>query len=789
MTVRPSIFLRLLKRFGGPDLRAQQFPEHLASRYRRVQLRSTIDQNRTFALFDTLFAPTMAYQAWDRGINIIVISWLVFALVHSWWAHFSWGQIYKSEGSASDLRRFELETFTSASVWALGIVFFYPIVDGEQRVAIAAIAVGALTLGAIGFARTASAAMGFLFVMTAGCTMVAIGSAIARGSYYDLLLGFLCVAAGLSVLVVVIERGKSDIEAFRDHEKLAEKSEVIDLLLKDYEAQATEWLWQTDGMGCFISVPEQVLSLLTHDQADLSARFMGDYVAARATPDSVDQVQRLRRCLRSQQEFHDITIGFYDHTKDCVRWILMRGRPQFAGGTFRGFRGIFADATVSVEAERQVQYLASYDTLTGLPNRNSMSRRLSELASKSHRVAALAIDLDGFKQINDSYGHHVGDCLLKGSSERLSDALPPGSFLARFGGDEFFALIPEREQSSHIMLAHLADQLLESLSRPFTVENFEVQLTASIGLAFFPEDSSTGEDLMVRADLALYEAKNKGRNRFEFFTAHMQASLNHRIAITERLKRAVAVGIIQPHYQSQHALSDGRLIGFEALARWIDEDLGFIGPDVFIPIAEQTGLIVELGEQLMRSACLDALNWVDMLGDAAPVVSVNISPVQFARTDITGMVTRVLAETGLPAHLLEIEVTEGVLISNKARIAAALRELSEQGVSIALDDFGTGYSSLSYLRELPLDRLKIDRSFVMDLDPIKPNPIVSTVIQLGHNLGLSVIAEGIEDQSHIETLRSLGCDDGQGYFYNRPAPKADVDAYVASLASPDEKAG
>ena len=460
----------------------------------------------------------------------------------------------------------------------------------------------------------------------------------------------------------------------------------------------------------------------------------------------------------------------------------MKGRPQYEHGAFQGFRGIFADATAAVVAERKVQFLASFDGLTALLNRNSVQKRLSELHNEGLYAAALLVDLDGFKQVNDSYGHHTGDLLLKQVAERMQRTVTGKSWVARLGGDEFFVMLQQDEPLNVAEISWVAQSICEQLSQPVKVEEFIVQVTASIGISRFPEDTKQGSELLSLSDMALYEAKNAGRDRITFFDVEMQDRLSERTTIIERLKQAVRRGEIEPHYQSQHALSDGSLVGFEALARWQDDRLGFVRPDVFIPIAEQTGLIVELGEQLLRRACEDARKWGELMPEAPPVVSVNISPVQFARTDVTGLVSRVLHETGLPPELLEVEVTEGVLIASKEKIAATLRELSEIGVSIALDDFGTGYSSLSYLKELPLNRLKIDQSFVRDLSEAASSPIVSTIIQLGHNLDLSVIAEGVENEADVGRLSELGCDDGQGYLYSRPMTREATDSYVSKIA-------
>lgn len=281
------------------------------------------------------------------------------------------------------------------------------------------------------------------------------------------------------------------------------------------------------------------------------------------------------------------------------------------------------------------------------------------------------------------------------------------------------------QSPTHILW--IADGINEALAQPFQIGSFNIPLCASVGVAQFPKDTQNGAEILSLSDLALHEAKANGRNRTEFFDQDMRARLNRRMSMIERLKITVHLGDIKRHYQSQHRISDGKLIGFEALARWFDADLGRVGPEQFIPIAEQTGLIEKLGGQLLRRSCQDANVWAHSMGPDSPVVLVNISPIQFARMDMAALVVSVLRETGLPAHLLEIEVTECVLISDKKRITGALTEISNRGVSIALDDFGTGYSSLSYLRELPLNRLKFDRSFVTGLTDAAANPVLDMI--------------------------------------------------------------
>jgi len=772
--------LGLIARAGQGGDTAERFPIDATNRLRRDQLRGTIEQMRIMLLGNTFFAPILSIQAWNTGSKTLIILWTAGILLYSWWLFFfSWQRTYQTNGSARDMRRFVIETFFNSLAWAIGAALFYPMVQGDQKAVFTTVMAGALALGTMGFSRAPAAGLTYLGVQTVGNSLVVFLCALQRGSWTDSLIGFLIIAAGISLFNATVERGKSAMVAFKNHEQLSEKSEVVELLLKDYEEQATEWLWQTDRHGCMLSAPDQILELLGpfpdgHEQANLCT-----VLAARCTPESQDDIGRLQTGFQGQTEFHDVRLSLRDPKDAELRWILMKGRPQFDRDGFSGFRGIFADATVAIVAERKVKYLAAYDSLTGLLNRNSVQKRLLDLRAADHFATAFFIDLDGFKQVNDSYGHNIGDLLLQTVAKRLRENIAHDAWAARLGGDEFFILITAAQPMNTAEISWIAQDICDRLSQPVLVEDFDIQVSASIGIARFPENTTQGTELLSLSDMALYEAKSAGRNRVTFFDVGMQNRLNQRSAILERLKIAVRDGAIVPYYQSQHALSDGRLIGFEALARWIDDELGLVGPDVFIPIAEQTGLIVELGEQLLRKACLDARKWAAVMQDHPPVVSVNFSPVQFARTDVTSLVARVLAETGLAPDLLEVEVTEGVLIASKERIAATLAELSDLGVSIALDDFGTGYSSLSYLKALPLNRLKIDRSFVNDLSEQSASPIVSTIIQLGHNLGLSVIAEGVEDQTQVETLADLGCDDAQGYFFSRPMTVDATDEFVA----------
>lgn len=768
-------WIKLSILLGLDELDSSHLSEGAANRLRRGQMRGSIEQMRVFQAGNTFFAPTLSFQAWNSGVNTIVIIWTVAMLVFSWTLFFSWNVTYRTDGNRRDMRRFVLETYANSAMWALGMILFFPVVHGDQKAVLTCIMAGTLALGAVGFSRTPAAAFPYLGIQTVVSFLVALSTGIVTGSATDCLIAFLALAAGAGVFNAVLERAKSSMKAFNNHEQLAEKSEVIDLLLKDYEEQATEWLWQTNGQFCIHRAPQQVLDMLGVSRSEMASVCLLDAITRRVTNECTQDLSRLENAMKSQSEFHDILLSITSVQNGTRRWIMMRGRPQFENEQFTGFRGIFADATGVVEAKKQVEFLASHDVLTGIHNRNSLQDRLAQLNPGKDHAGVFLIDLDGFKQVNDSYGHGVGDKLLQVVADRLRQIISANDFVARLGGDEFLVLVKSSKELPVSELTEMGDRLVRDLSQPYLVDHLDLSLSASIGLARFPEDSEAGADLLVQVDLALYTAKNSGRNQCRMFMEDMQKGLQKRLIVSDRLKKAIKAEGIVPFYQPQYSLVDGGLVGFEALARWADAELGFVGPDIFIPVAEQTGLIGALGEQLFRRACLDALTWPSCHPSGVrPMVCVNISPIQFDREDVAQLVRRVLDETGLDAARLEIEVTEGVLITDAKKTTKTLLELTDMGVTIALDDFGTGYSSLSYLRSLPLNRLKIDRSFVRDMHERSAQPIVNAIVQLGANLGLSVIAEGVETLEQRDILAKMGCQDGQGYLFSAAVPADQV---------------
>ncbi|MFC0397429.1 putative bifunctional diguanylate cyclase/phosphodiesterase [Paraburkholderia rhizosphaerae] len=425
-------------------------------------------------------------------------------------------------------------------------------------------------------------------------------------------------------------------------------------------------------------------------------------------------------------------------------------------------------------AQRQLKYLATRDPLTGLYNRAYLSDRMRDLlgppasgysGGEVPRVAVLFVDLDGFKKVNDTAGHEAGDALLCSVARRLAACVHKGDTLARVGGDEFVIAVSGYESAAH--LTALARQILETVAMPFAVADNEYYLGASIGISVCPEDGRDATTLMRNADSAMYQAKQRGRNGFEFFTKELSQQLQRRFAIEQSLRRALAADELRLVYQPIVDGVSGRTIGAEALMRWHNEALGDVSPIEFIPVAEDTGLIVTLGRWLLERACAQAAEWRKTIAPDL-TIAVNLSPRQF-NDGLVQEVAQSLSAAGLDPGALELEITEGLLMSERAPVMPMLHSLSRMGVRISVDDFGTGYSSLSYLKRFPLHNLKVDRSFVAGLpDHRDAVAITHAVVAMAHSLGMNVTAEGVETSAQSAFLRSIGCDRQQGYLFGRP---------------------
>ena len=459
------------------------------------------------------------------------------------------------------------------------------------------------------------------------------------------------------------------------------------------------------------------------------------------------------------------------HGQECPVEVL--ARPLDWNGAKRRILAV-RDIRERKEAAARIAHLAYHDALTGLPNRTVFADHLSKTLEKAHGrpVAVLCLDLDGFKAVNDLYGHPVGDELLVEASQRLRLVAGPDCLVSRLGGDEFVIVQQDGDQPNHA--GQLADRVIATLNEQFLLEGNIVRVSCSIGVAVYPDDAATPAGLIKNADMALYRAKAEGGRTTRFYETAMDETLRQRRLVEAELRLAIDREQLEVHYQPLADLGTGTILSFEALLRWTHPTLGSISPEVFIPLAEESGYIDVLGEWVLRQACKEAASWAPPLR-----LSANLSPLQFMPGDLTAKVKRILDETGLDATRLDLEVTEGLLIKDADRALETLCGLKALGVQISMDDFGTGYASLSYFRMFPFDKVKIDRSFVQDMmNNPQARAIIRSVIGLGQGLGMPVIAEGVETDEQLEALRAEGCNQVQGYLISRPGPIANFERVI-----------
>jgi len=426
------------------------------------------------------------------------------------------------------------------------------------------------------------------------------------------------------------------------------------------------------------------------------------------------------------------------------------------------------------QAEDKIMHMARHDALTNLPNRLLFREKMEQALARDEKLAVLFLDLDRFKSVNDTLGHPVGDELLRAVTKRLEMAVRSADTVARLGGDEFAIIQIDAEPTD---ATELAARIIDSINEPFEVLGHHVVIGTSIGIAVAPTDGSEPDQLLRNADMALYRAKSEGRGTYHFFQPEMDAQMQARHSVEVDLRKALAAEEFELYYQPLVDLASNSVCGFEALVRWNHPERGLVAPDEFIPVAEEIGLIVPIGDWVLQQACRDAAKWSDKI-----TVAVNLSAAQFRNPTLALSVVGALAKSGLPASRLELEITETVLLQDSKSVLDVLHQIRALGVRISMDDFGTGYSSLSYLRSFPFDKIKIDRSFIRELG--KENDcvaIIRAVTRLGHSLGMVTTAEGVETKAQLEILRAEGCTQAQGYLFSPALPIAEIPALLDKL--------
>jgi len=538
-------------------------------------------------------------------------------------------------------------------------------------------------------------------------------------------------------------------------------------LIEEFEASEKGWFWETTREGTLSYISDSVASALGREPADLLERPFTDLISTDTADGSATSERTLGFYLSSHVAFQDLIVRA--KTKNEIWWSIS-GRPVHNDlGHFFGFRGFASDLTKMRQSEVELDRLARQDALTGLANRQALRRALDDAlvgaVRRKHRCSVFLLDLDRFKAVNDTLGHPAGDTLLRLVALRLTDEVGDQGQVGRLGGDEFQIVLPA--MSSQAELSKLAQAIIDSVSRPYTINGNLVSIGTSVGIVTSDYDDRTSDDLMRDADLALYAAKAAGKGCCRFFAPEMHEAARERQLMESDLRVALEKGQLRVVYQPQVDASSEEVTGFEALIRWDHPEHGPVSPAVFIPLAEEIRLIDEIGEWVLRTACAEAAKWPPHIS-----VAVNLSPIQFKSPALPTTVRMVLGDTELPAKRLELEITEGVFLSNDDHVHEMIASLKAIGVKLALDDFGTGYSSLSYLQRVPFDKLKIDRSFVSGAsDPESRNAaLIRAMVGLASDLKMRTIAEGVETQEELALVRSLGCPLVQGYIFGRPMP-------------------
>jgi diguanylate cyclase (GGDEF)-like protein/PAS domain S-box-containing protein len=579
------------------------------------------------------------------------------------------------------------------------------------------------------------------------------------------------LAAGVTLgvaFVVAAMVARDQVREQREEEQRKQASERVHTrardILADYERTQQGWFWETDRRGMLTYISPPIAEALGHSPEEMMGCPLVDLFDLEDTGQEGERTLLFHLSARSA--FQELSIQSAINTEE--RWWSISGRPIFDDfDNFVGFRGSGTDLTEKRRSQEHASRLANYDSLTGLANRFQMSQALGKILTmpqEAHRACAvLLLDLDRFKHVNDTMGHPAGDALLVQVAGRLERAVGQSGQVGRLGGDEFQVIVPGRIERRQ--LATLASDIISSLSQPYSIEGQRVVIGASIGIALAPDDGMTSDELIRNVDLALYAAKDGGRGRLHFFAKDLHAEAESRAELEKDLRDAIATGGLMLYYQPIVATASEQITGFEALLRWQHPVKGWIPPDKFVKIAEESGLIAQIGEWALRAACHDLAKWPEDIRCA-----VNVSPLQFANPQLPTVITNAIAQAGIDPSRLELEITESVFLNEDEGRDAMFAALKRIGVRLALDDFGTGYSSLGYLKNAPFDKIKIDQSFVRGAtQPESRNgAIIASITSLAHALGMDTTAEGVETLDELDLVRMHGCSHIQGFIYERP---------------------
>ncbi len=726
-------------------------------------------------------------------LNVVIIC-TVFWRTISYWALCSWGLIVLSANTASlcnwwrtrnDLaparasERAILRAAQQASflalLWVFPLVVFINLATAEQQMFLMVVTTGMICAGGFALSTVQKAGVAFPLVLGVGAAIALIRSDLSVAVPLSIML----VLYVLIVVVSVINASRTFSARIRAELYAENQNQIISLLLRDFEENTADVLWETDSQSYLRQTSKKFAELMGFSRQALKGKNFQKIIEQNqlslkeALKDkAVTALSHLSAALNEGQGFRDLKLPV--QVSGQVRWWSLTAKPMIAGG----WRGVISDVTAIHEAQHHIWQMAHYDAVTGLYNRHKFQKTveigIAETRGGHWSCAVLYIDLDKFKIINDTLGHSFGDRMLSIVGQRMQRQIRGQDLLARIGGDEFGIVLRRIDSPNEAIGA--AQRILKALERPCDVDGVTVPVNACIGIAVAPSDGVNTDLLLKHADLALYSAKSQGTGVYRCYIKSMGVKVEKRLRIEQALKEALEKKSLHVVFQPQQQLDSTQITGFEALARWHHPELGEVPPDIFISVAEECGLIQELGAWVLSEVCRQMSYWPESI-----MVAVNLSPLQLLEKNFVEQALNELAKNNVNPHRLEFEITESLLLNDTVLMLNKLQELRASGIRIALDDFGTGYSAMAYLRRFPFDTLKIDRSFIHEITAhADALAIVVAIIEMAHALNISVVAEGIEDQETLNLMRQNKCDVAQGFFISRPLALIDIKKYLNS---------
>lgn len=675
-----------------------------------------------------------------------------------------------------ELHKETMGSLLTGVLWAFPVLLFAHAGGLEQMLTLWAVLTALMAGGAFVLTSIPLATIGFLML---------VGGALTAQTYVDGLSILSTTAVIYTFLLVVTSflNGRRFVVTRVAELQLTEKKEVVSLLLREFEDSGADWLWQIDAARCLTHVSPRFATELGVDLAELEGKPFLQVLAGESweAGNFASGLRELAEKLKRRESFADLILPV--KISGATRWWELSASPRMDDrGTFLGFRGVGSDVTEQRDSADKINRLARYDTLTGLPNRmlinETLARAMHDADQWRSRCGFMMIDLDRFKAVNDTLGHPVGDRLLGHVAERLRSLMTDNELCGRLGGDEFAVVV--RDAGDPGRLEALARNIIETLSRPYEVDQHTLYIGASVGTAIGPKDGRTAEMLIRSADLALYRSKDAGGGAHHRYEPQFHADAEERRTLEIALRSALEKGQLHLVYQPVVSAKDTTIEAFETLLRWTHPTLGSIPPYKFVPVAEDARLIAPIGEWVLRTACMEAANWPSTVR-----IAVNVSPEQLNDPNFVTSVISALSHSGLPPHRLELEVTESIFLREGTGAINVLDQILGLGVRLALDDFGTGYSSLGYLRKTQFSTIKIDRSFVQGAakNSAESLAIIRAVVAMADSLGMSTTAEGAETEEEFEMIRQLGCRKVQGYLFGKPMVAEEAAALIRKAAA------